>query len=277
MSVKFRHAKSLGQNFLIDNNIADEIIEGSCIDENDMVIEIGPGMGILTREIVERASYVVAIEIDTRLISILERRFAAYDNIKILNEDVMKCDLNALIQRYKPLECNAVRVIGNLPYYITTPIIMKLLEEKVEADSITVMIQKKVAERIMAEPGSKACGAVTASISYYCTGEKITDAPAAAFDPRPKVDSTVIRLDLRKNPPVELMDKLAYFEVVRYGFAKRRKTLLNALIGMRNMDKEAVTKVLESAGIDSRRRAETLNIQEIADIANAVVSLKYGC
>ena len=274
MSTKFRHAKSLGQNFLTDRSIVDEIIAGSLIGNDDFVIEIGPGMGVLTQELADIAAKVVAIEIDTRLIPILNKKFASYDNVEFINEDVMKCNINEIIADHITKNCKSVRIVGNLPYYITTPIVMKLLEEKVEAESITVMIQKEVADRIVAEPGSKACGAITASAAYYCETERITEAPASAFEPRPKVDSTVIRLDVRSAPPVELLEEESYFEVVKYGFAQRRKTLLNALTGMRGMDKAAVGAALESAGVDAKRRAETLSIDELAAVANAVVALQ---
>ena len=276
MSTKFRHAKSLGQNFLVDGSIVDEIIAGSLIGGDDLVIEIGPGMGVLTQEIADIAAKVVAIEIDARLIPILNKKFAAYDNVEFINEDVMKCDINKIIAAHRTAACKSVRIVGNLPYYITTPIVMKLLEERVEADSITVMIQKEVADRIAAEPGSKACGAITASVAYYCETERITEAPARAFEPRPKVDSAVIRLDVRSAPPVKLLEEAAYFEVVKHGFAQRRKTLLNALTGMRGMDKAAVGAALESAGIDARRRAETLGIDELAAVANAIVTHRHS-
>lgn len=264
----FRHSKSLGQNFLSDKNIIDAIIEGSEIGEEDLVIEIGPGMGVLTAAAAECAARVVAVEIDRHLIPILAETLESYDNVEIINADVMKTDLSAIVEKYRTL--GKVRIIGNLPYYITTPIIMKLLEERVPADSITIMMQKEVADRIKASPGSKTYGALSVAVGFYCTVQHVANAPKEVFVPRPKVDSTVIRLDVRPEPPVELIDEKLFFETVKNGFGQRRKTLLNSLTGVRGMPKEGIAAVLTDCGIDSRRRAETLSMSEFADIANEI-------
>ncbi|MEI3500911.1 MAG: 16S rRNA (adenine(1518)-N(6)/adenine(1519)-N(6))-dimethyltransferase RsmA [Anaerovoracaceae bacterium] len=264
----FRHSKSLGQNFLSDKNIIDAIIEGSEIGAEDLVIEIGPGMGVLTAAAAECASRVVAVEIDRHLIPILTETLENYDNVEIINADVMKTDLSEVVEKYRTL--GKVRIIGNLPYYITTPIVMKLLEERVPADSITIMMQKEVADRIKASPGSKTYGALSVAVGFYCTVRHIANAPKEVFVPRPKVDSTVIRLDVRQERPVDLVDEKLFFETIKKGFGQRRKTLLNSLTGIRGMPKESIAAVLADCGIDSRRRAETLSMSEFADLANEI-------
>ena len=264
----FRHSKSLGQNFLSDKNIIDAIIEGSEIGAEDLVIEIGPGMGVLTAAAAECASRVVAVEIDRHLIPILTETLENYDNVEIINADVMKTDLSEVVEKYRTL--GKVRIIGNLPYYITTPIVMKLLEERVPADSITIMMQKEVADRIKASPGSKTYGALSVAVGFYCTVRHIANAPKEVFVPRPKVDSTVIRLDVRQERPVDLVDEKLFFETIKKGFGQRRKTLLNSLTGIRGMPKESIAAVLADCGIDSRRRAETLSMSDFADLANEI-------
>ncbi len=267
----FKNSKSLGQNFLSDKNIIDSIIEGSEIGEEDLVIEIGPGMGVLTAAAAECAARVVAVEIDRRLIPILEETLVDFDNVEIIQADVMKTDLTAIVEKYRT--SGRVRIIGNLPYYITTPIIMKLLEDKVPADSITVMMQKEVADRIKASPGSKTYGALSVAVGFYCTVRHVVNAPKEAFVPRPKVDSTVIRLDVRKEKPVELTDERLFFETVKNGFGQRRKTLLNSLTGVRGLPKDRIAEVLEKCGIDPKRRAETLNLKEFGNIANEIAQI----
>ena len=264
----FRYSKSLGQNFLSDKNIIDAIIEGSEIGAEDLVIEIGPGMGVLTAAAAECASRVVAVEIDRHLIPILTETLENYDNVEIINADVMKTDLSEVVEKYRT--SGKVRIIGNLPYYITTPIVMKLLEERVPADSITIMMQKEVADRIKASPGSKTYGALSVAVGFYCTVRHIANAPKEVFVPRPKVDSTVIRLDVRQERPVELVDEKLFFETIKKGFGQRRKTLLNSLTGIRGMPKESIAAVLADCGIDFRRRAETLSMSEFADLANEI-------
>lgn len=265
----FRLSKSLGQNFLIDKNIRDKIVEGSLIGPEDLVIEIGPGVGVLTQLLCEHAKHVLAIEIDKSLIPILKETLQEYPNAEVINEDVLRCDLKGLIkaQNHK----GAVRFVGNLPYYITTPIIMKILEDRVPADSITVMVQKEVADRLAAMPGSKTYGAITVAVRYYCNVTKVVSAPREVFYPRPNVDSTVLRLDIRKECPVSLIDEAAFFAVVKAGFGQRRKTLHNALTGLYGMDKAQTGIILARAGIDSGRRAETLDMDEFALLANTII------
>lgn len=266
----FRHSKSLGQNFLSDIHIIEDIVDGSDIEPEDLVIEIGPGMGVLTAAAAERAGKVIAVEIDKKLIPILKETLAEYDNVEIINADIMKTDLTEIVEANRPADGGKVRVIGNLPYYITTPIIMKLLEESVPADSITIMMQKEVADRIKAGPGGKDYGALTVAVGFYCTITHVADAPKEVFVPRPKVDSTVIRLDLRKECPVDLIDQKIFFETVKGGFGQRRKTLLNSLTGVRGLPKPEIADALDVAGIDPKRRAETLSLDEFAAVANEI-------
>ena len=266
----FRHSKSLGQNFLSDIHIIEDIVDGSDIEPEDLVIEIGPGMGVLTAAAAERAGKVIAVEIDKKLIPILKETLAEYDNVEVINADIMKTDLTEIVEANRPADGGKVRVIGNLPYYITTPIIMKLLEESVPADSITIMMQKEVADRIKAGPGGKDYGALTVAVGFYCTITHVADAPKEVFVPRPMVDSTVIRLDLRKECPVDLIDQKIFFETVKGGFGQRRKTLLNSLTGVRGLPKPEIADALDAAGIDPKRRAETLSLDEFAAVANEI-------
>lgn len=269
----FKLSKSLGQNFLTDKNVLDKIISESFICEEDLVIEIGPGIGVLTAEAAQFAGKVVAIEIDKNLLPILNETLGGLDNIEVINKDILKTDLNEILDSHKIIKgCprKAVRIIGNLPYYITTPIIMKILEDGIKADSITIMMQKEVADRIMAKPGGKTYGALSVAVQYYCEVNSIAIVPRTSFVPPPNVDSAVLRLDIRKKKPVELSDENVFFACIKSGFGQRRKTLLNSLSGVMGLSKEQVSIVLERAGIDGIRRAETLNLNEFAHLANEV-------
>ena len=269
---QFRHRKSLGQNFLKDKSIIETIIEGASPEKTDLVIEIGPGMGALTSEAVLRAGKLCVIEIDKNLIPHLQRKYGGYDNFEIIHGDVLKIDLKQLAEELLASDerLQDVKIIGNLPYYITTPIIMKILEEEVPCRSLTVMMQKEVGDRIRAVPGSKTYGALSVAVQYYCTVDEIADVPRSAFVPQPKVDSKVLRLNVRDEKPVELLDEKRFFAVIRAGFHARRKTLLNSLTGLEGMTKDEVRALLESLDIDPARRAETLTTQEFAAIANSI-------
>jgi 16S rRNA (adenine1518-N6/adenine1519-N6)-dimethyltransferase len=269
----FHLSKSLGQNFLTDKGIIDQIIEGAEISEDDLVIEIGPGIGVLTVEAAQRAKRVVAVEIDQSLIPILKETLAEFDNVEIVNRDILKTDINALIEEHGE-GIKGVKIIGNLPYYITTPIVMKILEDGVRADSIIVMMQKEVADRIKSKPSKKTYGALSVAVQYYCTAEAIVDVPRSVFVPQPNVDSTVLKLIVRPERPVELIDEKIFFETVKGGFGQRRKTLSNALSGVCGMDKTAAAQVLAAAEIDPIRRAETLDLNEFARLANEVAKWK---
>lgn len=270
----FRLSKSLGQNFLTSQHVVEKIIEGSQIGPDDLVIEIGPGMGVLTAAAAPQCGKIIAVEIDSHLIPILEETLADYHNTEVVNQDVLKVDLNRLIEAEKSREWSGIKIIGNLPYYITTPIIMKILENGVKADSITIMLQKEVADRICAGPGSKTYGAISVAVQYYCTVHAVAAVSKEVFFPKPKVDSAVIRLDIRRKKPVELCSEAVFFSVIKAGFGQRRKTLLNALTGVCGKTKEEISLVLGAVGIESSRRAETLSIEEFASLANEVCSAK---
>lgn len=275
-AIKERHnfqlSKSLGQNFITDKSVIERIVEGSDVGEDDLVIEIGPGIGVLTAEAAESAAKVVAIEIDKKLIPILAETLADYDNIRVINQDILKTDINEIIceEREAGSFTGGVKIMGNLPYYITTPIIMGILEKGVEADSITIMMQKEVADRIKAAPGGKIYGAISAAVQYYCEVEQVASVPKEVFVPRPKVDSAVLKLSIRKERPVDLIDEKSFFACIKAGFGQRRKTLLNSLTGVNGLPKEDIKEILEAAGVDPARRAETLDINEFAAIANGV-------
>ena len=261
----FKLSKSLGQNFLTDKNIIDKIIDSTDITDEDLVIEIGPGIGVLTYEAAQQAKKVIAVEIDKNLIPILKDTLAEFDNVEVINQDVLKTDLNQIIT---DSGCREAKIIGNLPYYITTPIIMGILESNTIADSITIMMQKEVADRIKAGPGSKTYGALSVAVQYYCEVETVAIVPKEVFFPAPKVDSAVLKLAIRKEKPVELIDEKMFFRCIKAGFGQRRKTLSNSLMGLGDVSKEQVKACLEELGIDEKRRAETLSLDEFANIAN---------
>ncbi|MBM7614757.1 16S rRNA (adenine(1518)-N(6)/adenine(1519)-N(6))-dimethyltransferase RsmA [Alkaliphilus hydrothermalis] len=266
----FHFSKSLGQNFLVDYNIIEKIIRGAGITKDTNVIEVGPGAGSLTQGLSEAAKKVVAVEIDKKLIPILEDTLQGYENIKVINEDILKLDLHQLLK--DEFDGGDIKVIGNLPYYITTPIIMKFLEEKVPVESIIIMIQKEVADRMNAKPGNKDYGALSVAVQYYCTTEIITIVPPTVFIPQPKVDSSVIKLNVLKEPKVKVEREDIFFKVVKDAFGKRRKTLLNALSsGDLQFNKDMVREVLKESNVDEKRRGETLSLDEFASIANGFV------
>ena len=262
--------KKLGQNFLIDDGVINDIVEASNINDKDLVIEIGPGLGTLTSKLLEKAGKVIAIELDKKMITILEDRFKLYDNFMLLNEDILKVDLKKLIND-NISNLQNVKIVANLPYYITTPIIMKLLEDRLNIDSITVMVQKEVADRITASPGDKLSGAITYSVDYYSKAEEVVFVDKSSFIPSPEVDSEVIRLTIRKNPEVELLDEETFFKIIKASFMQRRKTLINGLMnsGIIN-DKKKIKEILEEIGLDENVRGEKLTIKEFADLANSV-------
>ena len=268
----FRFTKSLGQNFLTDKNIIDSIIEGSGTGEEDLAIEIGPGIGVITRELAAIAHKVIAIEIDTGLIPILNETLGDLDNVEVVNEDVLKTDLRALIAGEE--FSGSVRVIGNLPYYITTPIVMKLLQDSPGIDTITVMMQKEVADRLKAAPGTKDCGAISLMVQYYSEITEVVKVPKTVFVPQPKVDSMVLRLDVRKKPQVEVSDPEFMFRVIKAGFGQRRKTLSNALSVLEGYTKEEIREAIISAGIDPVRRGETLDLNEYARLSDALMKAR---
>lgn len=262
----FTFKKGLGQNFLTSQNVLEEIVDAAEIDSG--VIEVGPGFGVLTSELAKNSDKVVTIEIDERLIDVLEYTLADYDNVKIVNADILKLDLHKLIQEEFGNE--KVSIAANLPYYITTPIITKLLEEKLPLKNIVVMVQKEVALRMAAKPSSKDYGAITVLCQYYTEPSVVTNVPASLFVPPPKVDSAVLRLKIRENPAVHVTDEKMFFRVVKAAFSQRRKTLLNCLCSNFSFPKEEMSALLEGIGITPSRRGETLSLQEFADISDAI-------
>ena len=271
----FKFSKSLGQNFLVDKNIVDHIVDGANIGPDDLAIEIGPGMGVITNEAAQKAAKVVAVEIDKTLIPILEETLSEHDNVTVINQDILKTDVNEIIEAHgEGRTAKNIKIIGNLPYYITTPIIMKILEDGVPASSITIMMQKEVAERINAKPGTKDYGSLSVAVQYYCDTQIVANVPKEAFMPQPKVGSTVLRLDIREDRLVDLEDKDTFFQVVKAGFGQRRKTLSNSLMGVNGITKEIVKDALEAAGIEPGRRAETLDLYEFARLSNEVFRRK---
>lgn len=265
-----RANKSLGQNFLINQDVVNSIIDSSNITKEDLVIEIGPGLGTLTRFLLEKANKVICVELDKNMIKILNDRFKLYDNIEILNNDILKTDLNKIIKEQKQNnEIKNVKIVANLPYYITTPIIMKLLESNLDINSITVMIQKEVADRLIEIPGGKNTGAITYAIYYYCTSEKILEVENNSFIPEPEVTSEVIKLNIRKNPPIEVKNKELLFNIIKKAFMQRRKTLLNSLVNSKVfLNKEDGIKVLNELNIDINIRPEKLALSDFAKIVN---------
>lgn len=269
----FRVSKSLGQNFLMDQHIVDQIITGSHIDEASLVIEIGPGLGVLTAAAAKKAGKVVAIEIDKKLLPILKETLGEYPNVEVIQGDILKTDLLPILEQNQMVggrNRESIRVMGNLPYYITTPIIMKLLEERLPLSSITIMMQKEVGERIAAQPGTKAYGALSLAVQYYATITQVSKVSREVFFPKPNVDSIVLRLDLRKEAPVSLEDEQLFFDVIKAGFSQRRKTLRNTLSGLAGLSKEEMEEAMEAAGIDPGRRGETLTMEEFAALSNQI-------
>ena len=260
----FTFSKALGQNFLINPSVCPRMAELSGAGEGVGVIEIGPGIGVLTNELCQLADKVVAVELDKRLIPVLGETLAEYDNVKVINADVLELDLNKLIEdEFSGME---VVICANLPYYITSPVIMKLLEDKLPITAITVMVQKEAAQRICAPVGSRESGAVTVSVNYYAEPSLQFHVSAGSFMPAPKVDSAVIRLDVRKEPPV-ITDEEKFFKVVKAAFSQRRKVISNSLSSGLKMSKDEINKVLAAANVPSNARAEKLSLDDFAAIA----------
>jgi 16S rRNA (adenine1518-N6/adenine1519-N6)-dimethyltransferase len=266
----FKFSKSLGQNFLINQEVLDSIVDAVEIDNETSVIEIGPGIGTLTQELARKAEKVVSIELDEGLIPVLSETLSNYKNIKVLHEDALKVDFKQLIQDEG---LKKVKVAANLPYYVTTPIITKLFEDKPGIDSITVMIQKEVADRIAAGPGTKDYGALSLLVQYYSEVAAICVAPKECFIPEPKVESEVIRMNIRQMPAVSVRDEKFFFAVIRAAFNMRRKTLWNALKPL-GLSTENLKKAFEDSGIDPQRRGETLSMEEFGRLADIIYLLK---
>lgn len=268
---KIKANKNLGQNFLIDDMALQDIANGAEICEDDLVIEIGPGLGSLTELLLEKAKKVICIELDKKMVKILRDRFIAYKNLEIINEDVLRINLNELIKEEKENDSSikSVKVVANLPYYITTPIIMKLVENDLDIKSITVMIQKEVAERLIAIPGTKETGAITYTMYYYCEGKKIREVENTCFIPEPEVTSEVINLKLRENPTVQVKDKKVMFKIIKSAYMQRRKTLINSLTSVGVFkNKEEGIQALKKLGLKDDIRPENMKIEDFAKLTD---------
>lgn len=264
----FNFQKKFGQNFLIDTHVLDRIIEAAEITKEDFVLEIGPGIGTMTQYLCENAKEVAAVEIDKNLIPILEDTLSAYDNVTVINKDILKLDIPALAQEKN--QGKPIKVVANLPYYITTPIIMGLFESHVPIDSITIMVQKEVADRMQVGPGTKDYGALSLAVQYYAKPEIVANVPPNCFMPRPKVGSAVIRLTRHERPPVEVEDERFMFRLIRASFNQRRKTLVNGLNNAPNVQvsKENIVKSLEELGVSVNIRGEALTLEQFAALSN---------
>ena len=265
----FKFSKALGQNFLIDGDVCPEMASMSGCDDETLAIEIGPGIGVLTKELCKKAAKVIAVELDKRLIPVLAETLGEFDNLTVINDDVMKLDLKKLIEENKG-DLKKVRICANLPYYITSPIIMMLLESKLPIDSITVMVQKEAAQRLGAEIGSRDGGAVSVAVNYFAQSEVLFDVDRTSFMPSPNVDSSVIHFTLRSEPPVKVDDEKKFFSVVRAAFAQRRKTALNSICASMGLEKEKVGEIIEKVAGDKNIRAEKLTMQQLADLSNLI-------
>ena len=267
----FSFSKALGQNFLINPSVCPRMAEFCGASQGVGVIEVGPGFGVLTHELCKRADKVVSIELDKRLMTVLAETMAEHENFKVINEDILKIDLHKLIED----EFQGMRVVvcANLPYYITSPVIMKLLEEKLPIEAITVMVQKEAAQRLCAKVGTRESSAITVAVNYYSEPQLLFHVSSGSFMPAPKVDSAVIRLDILENPRVQLKNEKLFFRIIKSAFGQRRKTLSNSLSSGLSLPKGDVINALEIAGVPANYRAEQLTMQQLADIANAIAQI----
>ena len=274
--------KSLGQNFLVNDEVVEKIIDSAELEKDDLVIEIGPGLGVLTNRLLQESNNVVAVELDKRMVNILKDRFAqnindqAESKLEIINEDIVKINLNQLIaEKRKNQEIKQVKIVANLPYYISTPIIMKLLENRLDIDEIIVMVQQEVAERLIAKTGTRLAGAITYVVEYFSDATEIIRVPKESFIPSPKVESEVIKLEIRKAPKISVEDEKFLFDLVQRSFTQRRKTLTNALVNYGYMkNKEEVENMWKNLGMEATVRGENLNLEQFAEIANYIKNRK---
>ncbi len=265
---QFAFQKRFGQNFLIDAHVLEKIVSAAGITKDDCVLEIGPGIGTMTQYLAESAGQVIAVEIDTNLLPILADTLKDYSNVKVINQDILKVDINELVKEYN--NGRPIKVVANLPYYITTPIIMGLFESNVPIDNITVMVQKEVADRMQVGPGSKDYGALSLAVQYYANPYIVANVPPNCFIPRPNVGSAVIRLTRYQEPPVQVKDPKLMFKLIRASFNQRRKTLQNGLNNSPEISfsKEEITKAIESLGVSPSVRGEALSLEQFAQLAN---------
>ena len=267
-------SKKLGQNFLINDSIVNDIVSESKVTSEDLIIEVGPGLGNLTSRLLEKAGKVIAIELDPKMVNILQDRFSLYKNFELIYNDILKIDLKKLINDNLNEIIKTAKVVANLPYYITTPIIMKLLEDNLNLESITVMVQKEVADRLSATPGDKLSGAITYSIYYYTTPKIIIDVPSSSFIPEPQVDSAVIKFDILKEPRIKVSDEKLFFKIIKSAFLQKRKTFINALLNNNIFpNRESAEKMLLDLNIDTKIRGEKLSLEDFAKITEYVKNI----
>lgn len=264
----FKFTKSLGQNFLVDESVLTNILDSANLNQDDIVIEIGPGVGTLTKELLERVKKVYSIELDSSLIPILNEELKEYNNFELINKDALKVDYNELIKEEK------VKFVANLPYYLTTPMIARILNEGCNFDSLTIMIQKEVAERIAASPGTKEYGSLSILVQYYCDTEIVRYVSASSFIPQPKVDSVVIKLNKLDKPKTDVKDITLFMKVVRQSFNMRRKTLRNVVKSLKMIPSDQIDNIFEIAEIDPKRRGETLTIEEFGKLSDTILEYK---
>ncbi len=262
----FKFSKNLGQNFLINDMVIEDIIDGAELTEDDVVLEIGPGIGVMTKAMAQRVKKVVAVEIDSKLLPVLDETLYGYDNIVIINDDILKIDIESLIR--DEFDGQRPKVVANLPYYITTPIIMNFLENNIPVTDIVVMVQKEVADRMISDSGNKVYGALSVAVQFYSEPSIVTKVPKGMFMPSPKVDSIVVRMKLLENPRVNVKDRALFFRVVKAGFGMRRKTLLNSLSGGLNISKDMAKLALDDANIDAGLRGEVLSIEDFGRLSD---------
>lgn len=264
----FTFSKSLGQNFLVNPSVCPKMAEMCSADENTGVIEIGAGIGVLTKELAMRAKKVVSIELDTRLLPVLDETLAEFDNVEVVNADIMKVDLHKLIEE----KFSGMRVVvcANLPYYITSPVIMLLLESKLPIDAVTVMIQKEVADRLCANAGTRNAGAITVSVNYFAEAAKLFDVSRGSFMPMPNVDSAVIKLDIKKEPDIFVSDEKKFFRMVKAAFSMRRKTALNSISSGMGLPKVQIAEAIEKTGLPASVRAEQMTMQQLAELCENI-------
>lgn len=270
----FTFSKALGQNFIVNPSVCPRIAQEGGAREGYGALEIGAGVGVLTAELAKRADKVVCIELDTRLLPVLDETLADFDNVTIINEDVLKADLHKIIE--EQFGDMPFVVCANLPYYITSPVIMKLLESSIGAESVTVMVQKEAAQRLCAKVGSRDAGAVTVAVDYYAEARKLFDVSRGSFMPSPNVDSAVIRLDIRENPPVQVQDEKLFFAMVKAAFAQRRKTASNSLSAGLSLPKDVVNSAIENAGLSITVRPESLSMEQLGVLCDSIYEIKNG-
>ncbi len=267
----FTFSKALGQNFIINPSVCPRIAEEGGARTGVCALEIGAGVGVLTAELAKRADKVVCVELDTRLLPVLDETLADFDNVTIINEDVLKADLNRIVE--EQFGDMPFVVCANLPYYITSPVIMKLLESRLPAESVTVMVQKEAAQRLCASVGKRDAGAVTVAVDYYAEAQKLFDVGRGSFMPSPNVDSAVIRLDIRETPPIKVSDEKFFFRFVKAAFAQRRKTASNSLSAGLSLPKETVNRAIEAAGFSATVRPESLSMEELGNLSETLYSI----